>query len=259
MSSIIQTAERSSHLDPSENVIFQRHLVAYKEASKLISGTVLEIGSGEGYGVAELSKNSQKYIAIDKYDSPIDEELKRNNNIEFFEMNVPPLDFSANTFDFVVTFQVIEHINDDKNFIKEIHRVLKPGGKLILTTPNRLMSLSRNPWHVREYSPIEMREILNNSFNNINIKGVFGNEKVMKYYNENKKSVDKIRRFDLLNLEKNLPRWMLQIPYDILNRLNRHKLQDFDERLVEEIKYTDYIIKSVDKYCLDYFCVATKE
>ena len=52
---------------------------------------------------------------------------------------------------------------------------------------------------------------------------------------------------------------MLQIPYDILNRLNRHKLQDFDERLVEEIKYTDYIIKSVDKYCLDYFCVATKE
>ena len=38
------------------------------------------------------------------------------------------------------------------------------------------MSLSRNPWHVREYSPIEMREILNNSFNNISIKGVFGNE-----------------------------------------------------------------------------------
>ena len=52
---ILQTAERSSHLDPSENVIYQRHLVAYKEAAKMISGTVLEIGSGEGYGIMELA------------------------------------------------------------------------------------------------------------------------------------------------------------------------------------------------------------
>ena len=232
MSSIIQTAERSSHLDPSENVIFQRHLIAYIEASKLISGTVLEIGSGEGYGISELSKKAQKYIAIDKYDTPINEELKKNNNIEFLEMSVPPLDFPENSVDFIVTFQVIEHIQNDKEFIKEIYRVLKPGGNLILTTPNRLMSLSRNPWHVREYSPEEMREILNNSFKNINIKGIFGNEKVMKYYNENKKSVDKIRRFDLFKLEKNLPRWMLQIPYDILNRFNRHKLQDTSKALI---------------------------
>ena len=50
----MQTAERSSHLDPSENVIFQRHMIAYKEASKLISGTVLEIGCGEGYGICLL-------------------------------------------------------------------------------------------------------------------------------------------------------------------------------------------------------------
>ena len=67
MSSILQTAERSSKLDPSENVIFQRHLIAYKECVNLISGTVLEIGSGEGYGVKELSPKSQKYIAIDNY------------------------------------------------------------------------------------------------------------------------------------------------------------------------------------------------
>ena len=58
----IQTAERSSHLDPSENVIFQRHMVAYKKAAKLINGTVLEIGCGEGYGISELAKYSKKYI-----------------------------------------------------------------------------------------------------------------------------------------------------------------------------------------------------
>ena len=51
---ILQTAERSTHLDSSENVVFQRHLIAYKEAAKLIKGTVLEIGCGEGYGIQEI-------------------------------------------------------------------------------------------------------------------------------------------------------------------------------------------------------------
>ena len=45
---ILQTAERSTRLDPSENVIYQRHVIAYKESAALIHGTVLEIGSGEG-------------------------------------------------------------------------------------------------------------------------------------------------------------------------------------------------------------------
>ena len=66
---ILQTAERSSRLDSSENVIYQRHLIAYKEASKLISGTVLEIGSGEGYGIIELASKTNHYIAIDKYNT----------------------------------------------------------------------------------------------------------------------------------------------------------------------------------------------
>ena len=48
MSSVLQTAERSSHLVPSDNVIFQRHLIAYKVAAKIVQGTILEIGSGSG-------------------------------------------------------------------------------------------------------------------------------------------------------------------------------------------------------------------
>ena len=73
---ILQTAERSSRLDPSENVIYQRHLIAYKEASKIINGTVLEIGSGEGYGIIELAPKAEHYIAVDKYSTSISDELK---------------------------------------------------------------------------------------------------------------------------------------------------------------------------------------
>ena len=126
---ILQTAERSSHLDPSENVIYQRHLIAYKEAAKLVSGTVLEVGSGEGYGIMELAPKADHYIAVDKYNTDISDELKKENNITFIQAEVPPLKgIEDNSVDFVVTFQVIEHINDDEMFLQEIHRVLKPGG-----------------------------------------------------------------------------------------------------------------------------------
>ena len=134
---ILQTAERSSHLDPSENVMYQRHLIAYKEAAKIVSGTVLEVGSGEGYGIMELAPITEKYIAVDKYDTHISDELKGENDITFIQTEVPPLKgIDDDSVDFVVTFQVIEHIQNDELFLKEIKRVLKPGGILILETPN---------------------------------------------------------------------------------------------------------------------------
>ena len=111
---ILQTAERSSHLDPSENVIFQRHLIAYKEAASLVRGTVLEIGSGEGYGISELAPKAEHYIAIDKYETMITERLKNNHKITFIRSEVPPLkEIDSNSIDFVVSFQVIEHIKNE--------------------------------------------------------------------------------------------------------------------------------------------------
>ena len=256
---ILQTAERSSHLDPSENVIFQRHMIAYVETGKMIKGKVLEIGCGEGYGLAELAPKAEQYLAVDKYNTPISKDLKEANNISFQQIEVPPLKgIEDNSIDFVVAFQVIEHINDDKLFISEIFRVLKPGGKLILTTPNKLMSLTRNPWHFREYTPKEMEKILQTSFKDINIKGVFGSRKAMDYYEKNKKAVEKITKWDILNLQHFLPRFLLQVPYDILNRVNRQKLQENNDDLVDAVTINDFCIKPMTDKCFDYFCVATK-
>jgi len=170
-------------------------------------------------------------------------------------MTVPPLTgLPDNHFDFVVSFQVIEHIKNDVQYVKEIHRVLKKGGKFIVTTPNKKMSLTRNPWHIREYLIDELKDLLSVDFSTVDARGVFGNEEVMKYYEENKKSVKKITRFDIFNLQYNMPRWILQIPYDILNRMNRNNLSDKGA----DIKMEDYSVIPAKEGCIDLFYISEK-
>ncbi|HNW54509.1 MAG TPA: class I SAM-dependent methyltransferase, partial [Bacteroidales bacterium] len=217
----MQTAERSSGHDPSEQVIYNRCLFAYKATSGFVKGNIIELGSGEGYGVELLAPLAERYLAVDKFDT----DVAGHANVEFRKMLLPSLaGIADNSFDFAVTFQVIEHIQDDKAFISEIHRVLKPGGKLFLSTPNRLMSLTRNPWHIREYTAAELTALVAQVFKSVDMKGVYGNDKVMEYHEKNKVSVRRITRFDIFNLQYRLPRRLLQIPYDLLNRLNRRSL-----------------------------------
>ncbi len=252
----IKTAERNSGILPEDNVIHHRHLIAYHEALKLITGNVLEIGSGEGYGIRILAPDAETYTAVDKHETPHDE---NDSNIRFTQMNVPPLAGLADeSFDVVVTFQVIEHIKDDTHFLQEIMRVLKPKGLLILTTPNINMSLTRNPWHIREYTLVEMTKLVSNFSTCFDIKGVFGNEKVMAYYEENRRSVKKFTRFDIFRLQYILPRKLLQIPYDLANRMNRNKLMKKNTTLVEKVLTSDFFIDTANDRCFDFFVIAQK-
>ena len=80
----------------------------------------------------------------------------------------------------------------------------------------------------------------------------------MDYYEINKKEVQKTMRWDIFNLQHLLPNLLLQIPYDILNRINRQKLQNNNTKLVNTITIDDFCIKPMTEKCFDYFCVATK-
>ena len=250
----IQTAERIS-LDASDNFVLQRSLLAYHKAAEMISGDVLEIGTGEGYGIDVLAPKAVRFITMDKTLQQLE---YQGENVDFYEATVPPIPADNNSFDFVVAFQVIEHIKKDLEFVREVRRVLKPEGKFIVTTPNALMSLTRNPYHVREYQADELKNILECEFSEVEALGVSGNKKVMTYYNKNKKSVRQFAKLDVLDLQHRLPRQLLQIPYDILNRLNRKMLLVNNRTLTTSIKMEDYSIEPVSDKCFDLFYIATK-
>lgn len=255
----LYTTEITSDQIVSDNPIHQRLFKAYVIAKEHISGNVLEVGCGEGRGVAELLSHSEQFTAIDKIDEVIDALQKQFPEGTFLQMNIPPFaTLPSDTYDSVVSFQVIEHIKDDALFLKEIHRVLKPGGISLITTPNRSMSLSRNPWHIREYLPAELAQLGAGIFRHVEMKGITGNSKVMAYYDENRQSVNKIMRWDIFDLQHKLPAGLLKIPYEILNRWNRNKLQSENQQNVVDIHHSDYIVTDDATHALDLLMIVRK-
>jgi ubiquinone/menaquinone biosynthesis C-methylase UbiE len=255
---MIQTAERASAYDLVDNYVYQRCLFAYHAVKERINGHVLEIGTGSGLGVEILSSHCDKLLTLDKFNCDFD--FKKFNNVEFRQMEIPPLSGVAdNLFDYVISFQVIEHIEDDKNYCKEIQRVLKPGGKFILTTPNKPQSLTRNPWHVREYTGEELKTLLlSQGFSTVEKLGSFGSKRINQYIEKNKESVKKITRWDIFNLQYKLPRRWLQIPYDLMNKLNRNRIAQQNNELTASLTVDDFYLSPQNNESLDLFFIATK-
>ena len=115
----MNTAERVSR-EMSDNFVFQRSLLAYHAAAQRIGGDVLEIGTGAGYGIEVVAPHARSFITVDKFAPAA--ELMRHPHVEFHQAVVPPLAFAANSFDFVISFQVIEHVKQDIELVRQVHR-----------------------------------------------------------------------------------------------------------------------------------------
>lgn len=254
------TTEITSDKIVSDNPIHQRLLKAYYLAEPYIQGRLLELGCGEGRGVEILAPHCDDYLGLDKIHEVIERLDREYPDLDFRQAVFPPFDgLESNSYDVIVSFQVIEHIKNDKLFLEEIYRVLKPGGTAILTTPNIKKTLTRNPWHVREYTAQELTDLASSTFDRVEMKGVTGSERLWDYYEQNKAAVKKITRFDILNLQYRLPAPILRIPYDILNRLNRNNLKKQDNELVTSISQEDYLLSEDASSSLDLFCVLHKD
>jgi ubiquinone/menaquinone biosynthesis C-methylase UbiE len=124
----IYTTEITSDNIPSDNPLHQRLFKAYVVAEKYVHGNVLEVGCGEGRGVELLMGKAGSFTAVDKIEEALIVLQERFPSGKFLSMNIPPLgSLKDNTYDCVVSFQVIEHIQNDALYLKEINRVLEAG------------------------------------------------------------------------------------------------------------------------------------
>ena len=174
------TAEYAS--TPERWLIYLVHLASYRFARRFAEGAaVLDYGCGTGYGSADLAEGgAARVTGVDVSAAAIDEarDSFQRPNLDFARIEPDrPLPFDDDSFDLIVSFQVIEHVPDPDRYLAEASRVLRPGAPLLLTTPNRstrLLPLQRpwNRWHVREYSRRTLRRELAPRFGTTEIFGI---------------------------------------------------------------------------------------
>lgn len=119
-----------------------------------IDGEILEIGPGHGRLMKTLSDAGKNVMGLEISDNLI--QKLNNKGLKVQKGNILNIPFKNDSFSAVILEEVIEHIKDQDQAMKEIKRVLKPGGHLLLTTPNKwiyrflmyLSNIKNNIWKV---------------------------------------------------------------------------------------------------------------
>jgi ubiquinone/menaquinone biosynthesis C-methylase UbiE len=243
-------------------LLYLKHLFAYEAVKKFIpeKSSVMEVGCGEGYGTNYLSHNVQHIVGLDVNEDVIQHASRKYRSarcsFKFYDgVNIP---YNDSTFDVVVSFQVIEHVQDDKSFLTEIRRVLKTGGTCLLTTPNRTHRVKpdKKPWnrfHIREYYPNELEATLKTIFSEVHIWGIRGSEEIEHIEKARVKQAQRFAALDPLNLRKRIPAsyetWIVALLKNILQR--KHEPQDHKVFLDKYSIHNYYITKNNVKESLD--------
>ncbi|MCX5694980.1 MAG: methyltransferase domain-containing protein [Candidatus Omnitrophica bacterium] len=179
MTQIDNTGERIL-LDKETPLMIARHFCAYRFVKDYVKNLrVLDIGCGEGYGTYFLADFAKEAVGVD-YDSKIIEYAKnkyKKVNLSFYEFNAANLGNFVKDFDLFTCFQVIEHIPEEKEFLKNIAEAMPENGIFICSTPNKLDASPHsekplNKFHLKEYYFHEFKALLSGYFKTVDVFGL---------------------------------------------------------------------------------------
>lgn len=136
---------------------------------------VLDIGCGDGTLTFRLGRKSAKVWGIDDSLLPLrlartEFERRRQRRPLLMNADARRLPFADSEFDCVVLADVIEHINAPDAVMSEAFRVLRTGGQILVTTPRRQGAMAAHEYHCREYTAIELRDLLSERFSGVQVR-----------------------------------------------------------------------------------------
>src|SRR5687767_4651469 len=161
-------------------LIIIEHLHRYLLANRFCKGkTVLDIASGEGYGTEILSRNAEKVIGIDIDVTAISysSEKYKGPNRSFRAGSATNIALDDDSVDVVVSFETLEHVVGQDDMLKEIRRVLRPGGILVMSTPDKKYYSEipeyKNEYHLKELYSHEFRDLVSRYFPHVQLLAQF--------------------------------------------------------------------------------------
>lgn len=166
------TGERTLPGVAGEEYWFSRHEAAYAWLARSVAlqdHVVVDAGSGEGYGAAALrAAGARCAVALDYDDATTAHCRHAYPGVGTVRANLAALPLRDAAVDVVVSLQVVEHLWDLTGFLRDCRRVLRAGGALVVTTPNRPVfspGLARgerptNPFHVEEFDGPQLAELV---------------------------------------------------------------------------------------------------
>jgi SAM-dependent methyltransferase len=162
--------------DDPRSELWGEHRSRYCFAARFVRGTrVLDVACGSGFGMSMLSDAGAAPIGVDYAGEPLGEIKRKRGGARLVRADATRLPLDAASVDHVVSFETIEHVPDAVALVRELRRVLKPGGKLVLSTPNRafgpLERHTANRFHVREFTADELRDLLRDYFGEVALYG----------------------------------------------------------------------------------------
>jgi SAM-dependent methyltransferase len=173
------TGERTVPGISEENYWFRRHQAMYAALRERCRGAVvLEAGCGEGYGADLLADVASAVLALDYDATAAAHAARRYPRVAVARGNLVAFPVRDGRCDVVVSLQVIEHLWEQERFLRECRRVLRPGGVLLVSTPNRItFSPGRdtplNPFHTRELSATELAGLVRGAgFGDVDVLGL---------------------------------------------------------------------------------------
>jgi 2-polyprenyl-3-methyl-5-hydroxy-6-metoxy-1,4-benzoquinol methylase len=142
-----------------ENYWYRRHEAAYRwvlATQRVRGAVVVEAGCGEGYGAALLAEAGADVVGLDLDHPTLMHAAHHYPRLAAVRANLVALPVSSAVADLVVSSQVVEHLWDQDAFVADCARVLRPGGSLDVTTPNRRTFPPGNAFHHRELDAGEL-------------------------------------------------------------------------------------------------------
>jgi 2-polyprenyl-3-methyl-5-hydroxy-6-metoxy-1,4-benzoquinol methylase len=168
------SGERYDPRYPHANSVAVEHRARYHLATSLANGVrVLDAGCGLGYGATTMAQAGAKTVdAIDANHGVIEVAARKNPaGVRFRVGDVKHLPYADASFDLVVCFEVLEHLVEHDELLAEFKRVLRPEGRLLISTPNKGIYPSGNPWHLRELTKAQFDAVLRAHFANVRVLG----------------------------------------------------------------------------------------